>query len=627
MKKILFLLSFLLVTLFSVAQSSVSFKRIVDNTTLASRNTPVNTLILDIDSSKIYRLTSTWLAGTAFNTASKEEVSGNQAIQVEVDQQATTGVLTGGEISINGVDNTKIDIADGSGLIVDSYTNPLAPVKTLVTWSGQTSITVTNLATESFTDFRIDNTGTVLQKNDRNNLDDYRDALVIGRASHPAGTQVDLVVSEVNVAFDRHFTSFEWRQIFGTINISGNVYGANGANLNIDRSAGEAYRTGVNYINSKKNPNKALSAPDAALSFFRVYDDGTGSDLTVDPITNLVNPNIYDDGTGTPAAVPNNKWSIRFVYFFPGSQSTIIRLGTGIHDSKDLALASAESELPFVSETIMKDANLRCFLAVQEGATDLSDENQAGFREAAFYGGGSGDGVVTTLQGAYDNSSQPQITTSTALGSLQIKRGSAADTDIIFEVLNGADASVFSVTGEGDVTLDGDLIGGNFIGKGTTAERNLETPSVGDSWLNTERHVVETWDGDLWLNPDAKKLRNQTGGAVLVGQPMELDGTVDGSGVADVVYAGFAQNDFYGVVIDGGGTYNDGDYVLVAYKGTYPVYSTFSVTSGEFIRSIGSGDTDSLSSINIGTFAIAVEDNAVTGGDVTLCTFIGAVRF
>lgn len=55
------------------------------------------------------------------------------------------------------------------------------------------------------------------------------------------------------------------------------------------------------------------------------------------------------------------------------------------------------------------------------------------------------------LQQTYDNSSSPLITTTTAKGAVTIKRGSAADTDNVVAVKNGAGTTKAYVTGEGVV--------------------------------------------------------------------------------------------------------------------------------------------------------------------------------
>jgi hypothetical protein len=73
-----------------------------------------------------------------------------------------------------------------------------------------------------------------------------------------------------------------------------------------------------------------------------------------------------------------------------------------------------------------------------------------------------------TMQGTYAQSVQPQIVTTTALGSVQFKRGSTADSDPVFQVLNGAGTANMSVTGAGTVVAVS-YIGGWF---GTTIPAN-----------------------------------------------------------------------------------------------------------------------------------------------------------
>ena len=53
------------------------------------------------------------------------------------------------------------------------------------------------------------------------------------------------------------------------------------------------------------------------------------------------------------------------------------------------------------------------------------------------------------MQQSYDNSATPQITTTTALGAVDLKRGSAADTDNVVRVLNGAGTATASIDGNG----------------------------------------------------------------------------------------------------------------------------------------------------------------------------------
>lgn len=81
---------------------------------------------------------------------------------------------------------------------------------------------------------------------------------------------------------------------------------------------------------------------------------------------------------------------------------------------------------------------------------------RAQFRNVNRFGdlqGTAGATGTTTLQQAYNNSITPEIVTDATNGALSVKRGSAADTDNVFDVLNGAGTVMFSVNGDGAIEL------------------------------------------------------------------------------------------------------------------------------------------------------------------------------
>ncbi len=65
-----------------------------------------------------------------------------------VRSNVSTGLLKGGEITINGGDNTKLDIAAGSGFIVDN-TDPENITVFDVSWDAKVAVTPEFLATNS----------------------------------------------------------------------------------------------------------------------------------------------------------------------------------------------------------------------------------------------------------------------------------------------------------------------------------------------------------------------------------------------------------------------------------------------------------------------------------------------
>ena len=76
-----------------------------------------------------------------------------------------SGVISGGQITINGGDPAKFDLAAGTGIVIN-WVDPLVPVFTEVSWPEQLSITVTNIGDTIFPSLYIDSLGTLRQLSD-----------------------------------------------------------------------------------------------------------------------------------------------------------------------------------------------------------------------------------------------------------------------------------------------------------------------------------------------------------------------------------------------------------------------------------------------------------------------------
>lgn len=121
------------------------------------------------------------------------------------------------------------------------------------------------------------------------------------------------------------------------------------------------------------------------------------------------------------------------------------------------------SELDLAAPLVLSDQ-----LGVERGATEnlrTSISDLKALIHSAF-----------TMQEAYDNSTGPQVTTTTPLGSVDFKRGSAADTDNVLRVLSGGGASVFSVDGNGFIFVGSNIeTTGSFINIGSGASAGTKS--------------------------------------------------------------------------------------------------------------------------------------------------------
>lgn len=371
----------------------------------------------------------TSIATTAFVHSSKNYVSDS------------TGVITGGVLSV-GSPNTTFSITDGTGVVTDNTVTPAT--QTAVSWTGKTNITATYRAAGLVSYVAIDNTGAVVQQLAAFTNAQSRTHIVLGSLIHVNLSTLDAVNNLGEVAISPANQLSDLSEALGKFNISGNIFSANGANLNINKSIGTIHAHGSNWANSTSDPN-VVSLPSLTALTFQ-YRFSTGTNGTTGAV---INPDIYDVG-GVSTAVSNNKFTVQRIYSFV-SNNVKIQPGQNVYGTLAEAKAAIQTEV-FVNEpSIAANGVLRGFLIVKKGATALNSDTQAFFYEAGKFSGqvGVGGQSVSSLQNAYDNSVDPEILTNSTLGAVSIKRGSAADTDNVLEVLNNAGTITFSVTGAG----------------------------------------------------------------------------------------------------------------------------------------------------------------------------------
>lgn len=362
----------------------------------------------------------------------------------------STGVLTGGVLS-TGAGSNQYSISDGTGQLADG-----AGVVTPVSWSGKSNIVPTNLATNLISWVGIDSAGNVVEQVTAFTRAQARTIIILGVVVHVNLTTVDAVNNEQHIAYNAMSSTYDLAESIGFFNVEGNIFSANGANLNIDQSNGKIFKMGSNYdLAPVDNPHVRSLASLTALSFQYRFSDGSNgvTGIAVDPTT-------LDDGSGGTTTVPNNHFSIQRIYVFTSGNVKLQR-GVASYPNLDSALAGYSSEAYVTEPSIEANGLLRGFLVVREDTTDLTDTAKAVFISAPKFGEGGGSTGASAsaldLQTGYNNSVTPEITTDTTRGALTLKRGSALDADNVLEVKNGAGTTNASITGDGESTFNGDM--------------------------------------------------------------------------------------------------------------------------------------------------------------------------
>lgn len=366
----------------------------------------------------------------------------------------STGTEKGGKLSVNIADDTKFDLTSGNGFVIDNTTTPGSPVETAVSWSAVTAGNVINLATADSSFFGIDINGDIVQQVTDFTPSQRRSIIRLGRLGHASRVNIQVALPLGTTTYNVRHQSDDLALALGTINVAGNVFGPNGANLNVDKSSGQSYRTGIEYEVDRTSLNDTDDVALTVVTFNRIHQDGAGNS-TVIINQNTIDPDFFDDGTGTLAVVPNNNYQIKRFFFFPGSDFVFVSYGQKVYTSLSNAKIDFLAD-PFSGFSVLEGSSLRGALIVRQGTTDLTDLTLALFIEAAKLGdfaGGAGSGT-TDIQSAYNNSVTPEITTDAVRGALTVKEGASVGGNLL-ECKDDTDATVFFVDTFGNVEIEG----------------------------------------------------------------------------------------------------------------------------------------------------------------------------
>lgn len=194
------------------------------------------------------------------------------------------------------------------------------------------------------------------------------------------------------------------------------------------------------------------------------------------------------------------------------------------------------------------------------------------------------DLTTTTLQNVYNDSTQPQITTTDVDGSVQIQRGTTGgNADLVFEVLNGAGTTVVSVSGEGNIVSNGIVadsldantattlvIGASTATKVELADAGVLTEIQGSLTVQEDLVVngtttsintvnVNVEDNYIYSNNGYEIVSAITGGAVVNYEPLATNDTVAATGFV----AGVASTTNPQVSTTAASVFSDGDIIQI----------------------------------------------------------------
>jgi len=382
-------------------------------------------------------------------------INGNEGSEFRV-AQGDTGVLEFAGLTYNSA--TTINIGATKGYVVDNETDPLQPSYIFVDYPGQTGVTVTTLGSGigSTVSLQPDGFGSAIPVF-QNSIPDSamrKTHLWLGKVGHPTNviTTPTAVINEPDYITSPQAFSRDLFQVLGPYINDGVIAYANGANLQINITAGNIHGNGINFNNDRTRPNEIATGPFTPLNFLYRTRVGTGGGLV-----NLITPNSYDvAGVITPVGGGVNNSTLQYIFCIPGS-GFIIQYGQTIYNNLTEAIANVGRESFVIYPNLPNNAILIGVLALIRTATALNNTSQARFFPANKLGEivGATSGISTgTRQTSYNNSLQPQTIVSDTLGADTWRSGRALNTSDVMRWQNIAGTTTGNITGNGDLTVN-----------------------------------------------------------------------------------------------------------------------------------------------------------------------------
>jgi len=302
----------------------------------------------------------------------------------------STGLIKNGLVTTN-ADPTKFNITAGIGIITN-FDNPESPTSTIVSFPAFTGITPAYLLTSNITYVAITLSGStpvvLMQATAFDNVQ-RRNVIALGAVIHSNLSTINLVnniSAPTNAGTNQLHDLYEF---IGALNLTGNKYTANGANLSLDKTAGTIGKLGVNFANNWRDPNRLSIGLQTLLTFRYRTQNGTESgDLTV------LNPAVYDLAN-VLTSVPSNKFSIQTVTLFQTGQ-TRIQYGQNVYNTLAEAEAAILTRSYVVENNIAMNGIARAYIILKNTATSLQNASDTKIVEAQKFGGIVSGGAAIT---------------------------------------------------------------------------------------------------------------------------------------------------------------------------------------------------------------------------------------
>lgn len=448
---------------------------------------------------------------------------------------SSTGLLSGGTLSINASDNTKFDVSSGTGFISDNTTDPLNPTGQRVDWSGFSGQTLTNLTSDVATAIVINITSGISQYplNALPSGSDKRDNILLGVIAHSNMTNITNIYNKP-IPLQSPLNQLEdLIDSIGPFNKEGNFVSGKSGTLELIKSSGKSFIYGGNFINDRKNPsiiNEVATSGSTTPQYPLVY---AKSDMIIGISGYSIDTTNYDpNGNGTLTTLSNNKFTAHRLWYLPINNLIVFQYGQTEYGNLTEASSEFSNENFIIPPGLGSGAYLLSILITKEGETDLSSNNTRFIQQAPFAGsGGNGGSLPDTLQSSYLNSTDGKIITDITRGSLKLEIGDGQNSDNLIEFIDSGSTTNGFVTGEGNASFN-ELSGNTIYGDGQNLDNvvtSATTVGFGETLLDNTNikepkfKTLTSTGGTINITSDSNEVNIDA--VINVGEPSRFIGS------------------------------------------------------------------------------------------------------
>lgn len=300
----------------------------------------------------------------------------------------STAIISGGEITVNAGDPTRIDISALTGYIV-TYVSwlPLSPTNPSITYITLPAQVGLLPAFAPISWYRVNPLGNLVQQATTPTPTDRRSNLIIG-ATATTGLGTNVIVDQTLPVIPAQLGNqlVDLMDGLGPFSTAGNMLSPNGVNLTFNKTAGTIFARSFNYVPSFQDPHYSTLAAQAPVSFRHT----TAVPGTAGLNTAILDVANYDpNGGGIVTPIPGGAGVASNFRVWAFATNTVPEQILVQYSQQSFStLANAVAALPsgfYIPNPATASAALLGWISVIRTATDLSNPAQAVFTKAAKF--------------------------------------------------------------------------------------------------------------------------------------------------------------------------------------------------------------------------------------------------